>query len=231
MAGLTLAYGTMAALFIRERTGIGQEVDVSLFSTGLFQVSFDVAGALATGRDYDEWAPSRNRENNPNPLVGKYQTKDGRTLFLCILQPGLYWSRFCQAIERRDLEHDPRFESFEPRIQNHAALLHILDEVFLTKTLEEWKPRLTGAGLPWSPVQKLTEVINDPQARANNFFVPLDHPNYGRMEVVANPVKLSKTQATIKAAPEFGQHNEEVLLEYGYTWEDIARLKQQGVIG
>jgi crotonobetainyl-CoA:carnitine CoA-transferase CaiB-like acyl-CoA transferase len=230
MAGMTLAYGIMTALFIRERSGVGQEVNVSLLSTGLFQASFDVAGALVTGRDYDEWKP-RSREDGSNPLDGKYQTKDGRSLILAIIQPDPYWSQFCKAIEREGLEHDSRFESFQPRVENRVALWHILDEVFLSKTLDEWKPRLTGAGLPWSPVQNLREVINDPQARANDYFVAFDHPTYGRIEVLANPVKLSKTPVTIKMAPEFGQHTEEVLLEHGYSWEDISQLKQQGIIG
>jgi len=138
---------------------------------------------------------------------------------------------FCRAIEREDLEHDPRFEPLEPMIENRAALMHILDEIFLSKTLDEWKPRLNEEGLPWSPVQNLPEVVNDPQARANDFFVSYDHPTYGRIEVVANPINLSKTPATVRTpAPEFGQHTEEVLLEYGYTWEDIAQLKENKVI-
>ncbi len=91
--------------------------------------------------------------------------------------------------------------------------------------------RLTEASIPWSAVQNLPEVIADPQARANDFFVSYDHPTYGHMELVANPITLSKIPQTIRMpAPEFGQHTEEVLLEYGYTWEDIARFKEQGVI-
>jgi len=106
-----------------------------------------------------------------------------------------------------------------------------LEEVFLTRTLKEWEPRINKAGLPWGPVQNLPEVISDPQARANDIFVSFDHPTFGPIEVVANPIKLSKTPATIRMpAPEFGQHTEEILLEYGYTWEDIERFKQQGVI-
>jgi crotonobetainyl-CoA:carnitine CoA-transferase CaiB-like acyl-CoA transferase len=169
------------------------------------------------------------RESVPNPLALPYETKDGKRLVFLALQPVRYWSRFCRAIEREDLEHDPRFESIERRAENSAALIAILDEVFLTKTLDEWKPRL--GEVPFAPAQDLLEVINDPQARANDFFVTFDHPTYGRIEVIANPVKLSKTPATVRMpAPEFGQHTEEVLLEHGYTWEDIAQLKEQGVI-
>lgn len=230
IAALALAFGIMTALFVRERTGIGQEVELSLLHTGVYQFSFDVAGALVTGRDYDEWR-RRSREDAPNVLEMIYQTKDGRWLDLCILQPDRYWSRLCQAIGREDLEHDPRFESFEPRIENHVALFHVLEEVFLTKTIDEWKSRLAEAGIPFAPAQNLLEIIQDPQARANDFFVAYDHPTYGRIEEVANPVKLSETPASIRMpAPEFSQHTEEVLLEYGYTWEDIARFKEQGII-
>ena len=134
-----------------------------------------------------------------------------------------------QAIEREDLEHDPRFELYEPRVENHVTLYHTLKEVFLSKTWDEWKPRLEG--IPFAVAQNLTEVITDPQARANDFFISYNHPTYGRIEAIANPVKLSRTPATMRTpAPEFSQHTEEVLLELGYTWEDIAQFKEQGVI-
>ncbi len=229
MAGMSLAYGIMTALFMRERTGIGQEVSLSLFQTGVFQISYDVAGALVTGKNFEDWAIT-SREELPNPLAVPYQTKDGRTFRLAMLQPDLYWSRFCAAIERDDLEEDPRFVSFLPRAENHRTLLHILDEVFSGRTLDEWKPRLKEARIPWSPVQTLQELIRDPQARANDFFVPLDDPTYGPVEVVANPIKLGKSQVSVKSAPEFGQHTEEILLEYGYTWDDISEFKSEKVI-
>ncbi|MFC1966763.1 CaiB/BaiF CoA transferase family protein, partial [Chloroflexota bacterium] len=227
VAALTLACGIMMALFMRDRTGVGQEVDVSLFHTGVFAISYDIAGALAARQDRQPI----ERKDVSNALMNSYQTKDGRWLWLGISQPDPYWSSFCQAIGREDLEHDPRFESFDPRVENHVALFHILEEVFRGKTLEEWKACLNETGLLWSTVQNLPEVITDPQARANNFFVPFDHPAYGPIEVVANPIKLGKAKSTIRMpSPELGQHTEEVLLEHGYTWEDVARFKEQGVI-
>jgi crotonobetainyl-CoA:carnitine CoA-transferase CaiB-like acyl-CoA transferase len=228
VAGLALALGVMLALFVRERTGIGQEIDLNLVHIGIYQIAFDVAGALVAGRDFTEWR-IRSREESPNPLSMSYQTKDGRTIVLVVLQPDRYWSRFCQAIGRTDLEHDPKFENYDARFENRADLVHILDEVFLTRTLEEWKPRLQG--IPFAPIQTLVEIINDAQVRANDTFVPFEHPTYGHIEVVANPVKLSQTPATLRMpAPEFGQHTEEVLLEYGYSWEDIEQFKQQRII-
>jgi crotonobetainyl-CoA:carnitine CoA-transferase CaiB-like acyl-CoA transferase len=223
--GMALAFGIVTALFAREKTGVGQEVDVSLFNLGVYQLSFAVAQTLMTGQQQLRVG----RKDMPNALMNTFQTKDGRWLLLSILQPDRYWASLCQAIGREDLEHDPRFDSFMPRLENHAVLLVVLEEVFRTRTLEEWKVRLKG--IPFAPVQNLTEVVADPQARANEFFVPFDHPTHGTVEMVASPIKLSRTPATIrKRAPEFGEHTEEILLELGYGWDDIARFKQEGVI-
>ena len=227
VAALAFVCGIMTALFIRERTGIGQEVDVSLFNTGVFVNTNDIGGALVTSLDRQ----NVNREDLGNVLLGSYKTKDSRWLRIAVNQPDRYWSRVCAALELGDLVHDPRFNSFESRIENHIALFKILEDTFLTRTLDDWKVRLTNAGLPWAPVASLPEVISDPQARANEFFVAYDHPAYGPIEIVANPMHLSKTPAAVRRpAPEFGQHTEEILLEYDYTWEDIVQFKEQGVI-
>ncbi len=257
VAGLGLAFGVMVALYVRDRTGEGQEIDISLFQTGLYQLIFDMSAALATGQDWQEWRMSQPmedeelqkrgdklraeaeaavarltdflRENTPAPLATSYETKDGRVLRFNAGRGDHYWPMFCQSIEREDLVNDPRFNSMEARGENHLEMYHILKEAFLSRTLDEWKPRL--GGIPVSPYQSLAEVVNDPQARANDFFVPFDHPTHGRIEVMANHVNLSMTPATVRMpAPEFSQHTEEVLLELGYTWEDIAQFKQQKVI-
>jgi len=228
MAGMSLACGVMTALFMRERTGIGQEIDVSLFHSGVYQLSYDLSGALVTGQDCQRMTC---REDARSPLVTLYLTADNRWILLSGIRPDRYWSRFCRAIEREDLEHDPRFASVEAMTENSVTLLYILEEVFKGRTLDEWRPCLNAAGLPWSPIQSFPEVINDPQARANGFFVSYEHPAYGRIEGVANPVKMSKNPEVVRMpAPEFGQHTEEILLETGYNWEDIGRLKEQGVI-
>jgi crotonobetainyl-CoA:carnitine CoA-transferase CaiB-like acyl-CoA transferase len=227
VAALAFACGIMTALFLRERTGTGQEVDVSLFNTGVFVNASDIGGALVTGQDRQ----NVDREDLGNVLLGSYKTKDNRWLRIAVNQPDRYWSKVCAALGLAYLEHDPRFNSFESRIENHITLFKILEETFLTRTLDVWKVRLTSAGLPWAPVASLPEVISDPQARANDFFAAYDHPTYGLIEIVANPMHLSKSPAAVRRpAPEFGQHTEEILLENDYTWEDIAWFKEQGVI-
>ncbi|MFC1949336.1 CaiB/BaiF CoA transferase family protein [Chloroflexota bacterium] len=225
IAAMVMAYGIMTALYIRETTGVGQEVDISLLNTGIYHDSWDVTGALITGRDIQmpDWSES-------GALLTCYQTKDGRWLRVGFVLPDRYWARFCQAIGREDLENDPRFDSTQTKAQNNAALLDILKDVFKGKTLAEWKERL-GNDIPWAPVQTIPEVCQDPQARQNGAFIQYDHPSYGPMELVANPVMLSKTPSGVNMpAPEFSQHTEEILLDYGYTWEDIAGFKEKGVI-
>ena len=258
VAGLGLAFGIVTALYHRDKTGTGQEVDISLLHTGVYQLTFDVSAALATGQDImeyrlnppevlDEELRKRRdeligetqeaiarlgefyRQNSPNPLANRYTTKDGEVIAFNAMQSDRYWPEFCRVIERPDLEEDPRFSSSEARVLNKGELYEILKEAFLTRTLDEWTPHL--AGLPYAPMQNTADVVNDVQAEANGMFLSVDHPVYGPMKVIASPVNLSETPATYRMpSPEFSQHTEEILLEIGYSWEDIARLKEQGAI-
>ncbi len=247
VVGLALAYGVMQALYVREKTGVGQEVDVSLFHTGLYQISFDVSAALITGMDFADWQDQPPVElqqqalaaiaqimatysgKATSPITGRYMTKDMRSLIFVILQPDRYWVEFCRAVGREDLAENPKYNTVEGRAEDVTELRQIFTEIFLTKTLDEWRPLLDG--IPYAPNQSLKEAINDPQARASGCFVSYDHPQRGRIEQLANPVMMSKTPATVRMpAPEFGQHTEEVLLEYGFTWEDIARFKEDSAI-
>ncbi len=228
--GLSLAYGVLLALLMREKTGVGQEVDTSLFQNNVFAISAEMTEALVTGQDKQYQTP---RTENSNALGNFYLTKDDRwfRLSVGIQRAGFDWETFCRAIEREELASDPRFESNEARLENKVDLFHILEEVFRNKTLAEWTARLDKLGIASAPVQNLLEVIADPQARANDFFVPFEHPKYGPMEVVANPVTLSQAQPVLNLpAPELGEHTEEILLEYGYTQADIARFREQHVI-
>jgi crotonobetainyl-CoA:carnitine CoA-transferase CaiB-like acyl-CoA transferase len=195
----------------------------------VYTLSGDIANTFATGQ---EPGPV-DRKDVARPLTSSYKTKDGRWLMIWLGQIShRVWAKFCQGIGRDDLVDDPRFSSTQLITQNYSELYDILDEVFATKTLEEWKLRLKDGGFPWSPIQSFLEVIKDPQARANDFFIPLNQPGGDSIEVVANPIKLSRIPEVIRApAPEVGQHTAQILMEYGYSMEDIAKFKEEGVVG
>ena len=227
LTGLTLAYGIMTALLIRERTGVAQEVDASLYNSVTWALTSDIAGTLVTGKDRQGTA----RRDRGTPLMNAYRTSDGRWLYLMMARRDAFWAKFCRALGREELAADRRFAGREMSAEDAKSLFDILEEVFVTRPLGEWKPLLTEVGFPWAPVQSLPEVMNDPQAKANDFFAPLDHPIHGHMQVIANPAKLSKTREQKKRpAPEFNENTEEILLEIGFSPEEIRRLREQKVI-
>ena len=156
-------------------------------------------------------------------------TKDLRSLLFIVLQPDRYWEKFCKAVGREDLSKNPKYETIDGRAEDVVALRKAFAEIFVTKTLEEWIPLLEG--IPYAPNQTLLEAVRDIQARENGYIVTYEHPERGMIEQLANPVMMSKTPASVRLpAPEFGQHTEEVLLEFGYTWDDIAVFQEDGTI-
>jgi crotonobetainyl-CoA:carnitine CoA-transferase CaiB-like acyl-CoA transferase len=218
-AGLSLVCGILAALRVRDRTGRGQLVDVSLLQTGLYVLGSDVALGLVTHqtpKHHDRRAPA-------NPLWNQYRTQDGRWLFLVMIRADRYWTDLCAAIERPDLIEDARFSNGFERHRNAQELVKILDEVFATRSLAEWEERLNAHALVWSPVRKIAEVLEDPQARAMKYFRSVDHPTAGRFETVAPPLCLSEYEMRAeRPAPALGADSESVLREAGLSESEIT---------
>jgi crotonobetainyl-CoA:carnitine CoA-transferase CaiB-like acyl-CoA transferase len=226
-SGLFCACGIFLALLIRERTGIGQEVDVSLYHTGAWQILVDIQGALLTGKGNDP----KSRDSVANPLSNYYQTSDGRWINIITPNPEPYWTPFCKAIEREDLIADSLYSSTEARVKNSVALIKIINQVMMTKTCKEWQKIFTGASIVYAVIQTPLEVAQDPQARANDFFTVFNHPTNGPTEYIAPPFRLSKTPGTYRTpSPEVGQHTEEILKEAGYSQEKIATLRKEKVV-
>lgn len=227
IAAMTLAYGIMLALFHRERTGEGQMVHASLLGSLVEATSLSVAACLATGQDL----PKTSRKEAANPLWNYYECQDKKWLQFAMLQTDRHWPDLCRALGLESLEKDPRFDSHQKRCDNNKALISILDETLRTKPREEWVKLFRGRNIIWGYVQNFLEVTKDPQLLENDYIVPFQHPAAGSTKVVGIPVQLSKTPGQVRsAAPELSQHTEEILLELGYTWEDIAKLKDQKVI-
>jgi crotonobetainyl-CoA:carnitine CoA-transferase CaiB-like acyl-CoA transferase len=221
-----MAGGIALALFTRERTGVGQEVHLALLGSSIWSGGIDMQTCLSLGRDVIRLS----RKKAGNPLFNCYQTKD-KWIQIAMMQSDQYWPRFCKALGRSDLEQDHRFDSHERRMENCEILISILDEVFVTKTREEWARLLDRNELIWGPVSSYLELASDLQILENEYVYDFEHPVQGTIKMVASPVKLNeKTMKARLPAPELGQHTEEILLEKGYTWDDIVRLKEQKTI-
>jgi crotonobetainyl-CoA:carnitine CoA-transferase CaiB-like acyl-CoA transferase len=228
ITSLSLLAGILGALFVRERTGVAQQVEVSLFNTATWVLGFDISGCLITGED----ALRPERKTMGNPIRNIYPTSDNRWIMLGMTNAQHYWPGFCRAIDRPELERDKRFNTLEARAEHAAELVEIIEKIFRTKTYAEWIDILTANKLVWSPVKTPLEVTQDEQAQANDYFVEWDHPTYGKIKVLNNPIKLSKTPAEIRCkAPELGEHTDDVLREFGYSEDDLAKLKEAGIIG
>ncbi|MFC2069852.1 CaiB/BaiF CoA transferase family protein [Chloroflexota bacterium] len=217
--------GVLAALWNREKTGKGQKLEVSLFHSAVWTNSKDIQGALV-----DKPLPLSDRTKAQNPIWNTYRTKDDRWFQLGMLQPDRHWPNFCGAINRPDIEKNPKFADMVARGENCEELIKIIDDIMATKTMAEWEVLLRANECIYGRVQTTEEVVNDPQALANDFYVDLDFPE-GSIKLVATPIKFYQNPATVRTAPpEVGQDNETILLEMGYSWEDIARLKEEGAI-
>ena len=225
VTGAHIVGGVCAALLHREKTGQGQKLEFSLYHTGVWTLAEDIQPALWGRR-----LPKHDRTRARNPLWNSYRTRDNKWFWLAMLQPDLSWHDFCQAIAQPELEHDSRFSSREKRTRNRKKLIYIIDEVLASKTRKQWERIFRRHNIIYGRVASPTEVVKDEQALANDFFPSLHHPDKG-LRVVATPVKFCQNPASVRAsAPELGQHTEDVLLDMGYSWDDIARLKEQGVI-
>jgi crotonobetainyl-CoA:carnitine CoA-transferase CaiB-like acyl-CoA transferase len=228
MTGLGMAGAIAAALFARDRTGVGQEIRMSLFESGMWMLASDIQAALTTGYCHTPGG----RRAAPNPLFNFYRTRDGRWLHLIMLQPDRYWDAFCSAIGRDDLRADPRFAGAIERFQHCRDLIGILDPIFAARTLDEWSEVLDAAGCYWGRVQTVAEVAEDAQATAIGAFAETELPDGRPLRIVRSPVGFGATPATVRGpAPELGQHTEEVLLEAGYDWDAIGRLREAGALG
>jgi crotonobetainyl-CoA:carnitine CoA-transferase CaiB-like acyl-CoA transferase len=227
LGGLVCAWGVTAALYAREKTGKGQVVDTSLMGSLIAMLGLIMAAPAILGQGF----PREIRAQAGNPIYNHYRCQDDKWFALAHLQPDRYWPNVCRALDMCELENDPRFNSIEARGKNAKELIAILDEKFATKTRDEWLEILKKEGCISTPIQSPLEVSNDPQALANNYFVYVDHPVWGRIKMVGFPWDFSETPASWwREAPEFGQHTEEILLELGYAWDDIAKFKEEGAI-
>ena len=219
-----LVTGVLGALVHRERTGEGQQVEVSLFGGMIWAQASELNHALMSGEKL-------GRSNRGHPMIKALlrmlETSDGWIQLVGV--PAPLWPGFARAIDRPDLIDDPRFTDQFLAPEDLAELSRLVDEIFPTRTTAEWCERLAAEGQRFAPVRDHLEVVADEGAVLNGYLVDVDHPNYGSMRTIGSPIRMSKTPtAPGVVAPELGQHTEEVLLEAGFNWKELADLQNQG---
>jgi len=209
-AGMTMAAAVCAALLARERTGAGQLVTTSLYRQGAYTVSFDLNTYLMSGQPI----AIGQRESMGNPCMNNYAAQDGRRFWIVGLEPERHWPALCRAVGRPEWRDDPRFADARSRAANSAALIVALDEIFATRPLDEWAQIFAGEpDFFWSPINTLEDVVADEQFHAAGGIVDVPDGD-AAVPMVATPADFHGTPwAPRSAAPELGQHTEEVLAD------------------
>ncbi len=227
IGALMCAWGVTAALYAREKTGKGQVVDTSLLGSIIAMLGLIMEAPAELGQEFGR----ELRATAGNPLYNHYRCKDDKWIVIAHLQPDAYWKKLCKALGIQELQDEPKFGSVEERGKNASELVEIFDDCFATKTRDEWMRILKGEGCICTPIQSPIEVSRDPQALANNYFIDVNHPSWGQIKMVGFPWDFSETPAAwSRQAPGLGAHTEEVLLEAGYTRDEIAKYREEGAI-
>lgn len=235
IGGIMLSWGVLAALYARQTTGVGQRVDASHLGSSIWLQGLGVSMSMLTAHkpaSETNLTSKPSRDKAYNPISNYYRCKDGRWLMLANLEADRYWPTFASALGIEGLAKDKKFIDTLSRAKNNQELIKLLDQVFASKTYEEWDRILSSAGdFIYAPVQQLMELWDDPQVQANKYIVETDHPTLGKVKLANHPIQYSETPSSIRrVAPEIGEHTEEILLETGYSWDDIGKLQDKGVI-
>jgi len=217
----------ITALLMRERSGIGQEVHVSILSSALYIQYANVLMALIS-----EYEVPRHQRSTEHPLRNYYKCADGRWIILTMVSSEKDWTQFCRALGTPELAEDTKFDTSEKRNTDSAQLVALLDEVFYTRSSDEWLSVLTQHDIPSGPVNRLLDLRDDPQIVQNDYIVDFDHPKLGKIKIPGYPVHFSHADVGTKSgAPDLGEHTEAVLSDIGgYSAEEIAQLRNEGII-
>jgi len=232
--GLTMAMAVCAALYARERTGVGQKIEATLLATSLaFQTAlFIKTGVQARpGREEDASAASSDRATRArNAYYRAYSTKDTMIAVAC-LTPVLR-RKMASAIQVYDPRHDREIPATSEEGRRVAVeFMDAVTERMTERTTAEWLEVFDAVGVPAGEVKQISDMTEDPQAIANGLVVTMDHPAARWVSMVGPVVAMEGTPTAVQSPPPtLGQHNEEILAEFGYSSSEIADLREAGII-
>ncbi len=205
-AGLYACMSILAALHVREKTGKGQHIDISLLEAAVSLLSNVSSNYLISGEEAE-------RYGNGHPNIVPYQafhTQDGYIVVSC--GNDRLYQTLCRLLGREDLATDPRFATNPQRVRNREELVPILQEQFLQRETGDWLTALRAAGIPCGPINTVSQVFSDPHLQARGFIWECEHPTAGTIKLSGSPIRLSETPTRLyKAPPLLGEDNDTLL--------------------
>lgn len=223
IGAMLLAFGVSSALVAKHTFGIGQHVDVSLIGAMTALQSMQITRYLRTGQQL-------GFEERRAATYTHYLCSDEKYVAIAA-NTQRFWTRLCAAIERIDLSVDDRFADPFGRADNKDDLVSELSNTFISRSSEYWAKALTDADVPNSVVMGYKELSTDEQMWANGYLQEISSVNLGVMTVPGPPIRMSETPCQIQGSgPELGFSTEELLIELGYSWDEISGMRDNDVI-
>lgn len=225
ITGLYTCIGILSALQYRNKTGEGQEIDISLLDCQVSSLINVASNYLCSG-------VTPQRLGNQHPNIAPYQVfsaKDGD--LVVAVGNDEQFKRFAAALGKPDLSHMEEFIHNKNRLENKSKLIPIIDELLSKKSKKEWKDILDAADIPNGPINTVQEMFDDPQIRAREMVVEMEHPSIKNLKLTGSPIKLSKSPVKMRHHPPmFSEHTETILEQIGYHPEEIARFRKNNII-
>ena len=224
MSGLGLAYALLAALTGARATGMGRDIDVSLFDMALFNTVYQAIWYLNEGVVSGRLPRSAHAALTPCQL---YRTRDGWIYLMCNKEK--FWPALCEKLGRPEWIEDARFRRFPDRLKHRDLLTEWLDAELQSRTTADWLSHFAGA-VPAAPINDLEQALENPFVKEHGRLQTIPHPSRGSYRMIAPPVRTPGDDAPARPAPGLGQHTDELLREIGYDDERIHALRSAKVI-
>jgi len=225
LGGFHAVEGILLALLVKNKTGKGQFIDVSLMDSIIAILTYQAGNYLATGK-------TPQRVGNRHPMITPYEsfeTADGYVIFAVGNQR--LWESFVKALGREELNSDSRFADMQSRNQNPVELKAIIEGITRQQKTEKWVAVMEEAGVPCGRIRTIDQVLTDPHVAVREMVVEKEHPLAGPIKLIGVPTKLSLTPGDVTLPPPtLGQHTEEILTTLGYSKNDITEMQEKGII-